>query len=91
MAKTTDTDLEHGDPPKAGASVNTSEVQAWFVREVLPLEAALMQFLRRIRHSKADAGRSLSGRLCSGLRNGADRNTAIGKVIRVYRRTQYRD
>jgi RNA polymerase sigma factor (sigma-70 family) len=54
MVKTTDTDLGHGDPPRAGASISASEVQAWFVREVLPLEAALMQFLRRIRHNKID-------------------------------------
>jgi RNA polymerase sigma-70 factor (ECF subfamily) len=27
--------------------MSTSDVEAWFIREVLPLEAALMQFLRR--------------------------------------------
>lgn len=54
MAKTTDTHLGHGDPPAAGAPMNASEVQAWFVREVLPLEAVLMKYLRRIRQNKAD-------------------------------------
>ena len=35
--------------------VRMSEVQAWFIREVLPLESVLMQFLSRSGRSKADA------------------------------------
>lgn len=35
--------------------VRMSEVQAWFVREVLPLETILMQFLSRSGRSKTDA------------------------------------
>jgi len=31
------------------------DVDAWFVREVLPLEAALLKFLRRIRRDRTDA------------------------------------
>jgi RNA polymerase sigma factor (sigma-70 family) len=54
MAKTTDTYVGHGDPAVADAPMNASEVQAWFVREVLPLEAVLMQYLRRVRHNRAD-------------------------------------
>lgn len=54
MAKTTDTSVGHGDPPLAGAPMNAFEVQAWFVREVLPLEAVLMKYLRRVRHNRAD-------------------------------------
>jgi RNA polymerase sigma-70 factor (ECF subfamily) len=49
MVDARDIDRGQSDPLQAGATVSTSEVQAWFVREVLPLEAALMQFLRRIR------------------------------------------
>lgn len=37
-----------------GLAVNASNVNAWFVREVLPLEAALMHFLRLSRRNKGD-------------------------------------
>jgi RNA polymerase sigma-70 factor (ECF subfamily) len=36
-----------------GAAMNAPEVEAWFVREVLPLEAMLMQYLR---HNWRDPG-----------------------------------
>jgi RNA polymerase sigma factor (sigma-70 family) len=52
MTKTTEIDHESGGKARPGA--DASEVQAWFVREVLPLEAALMQFLRRRRHNASD-------------------------------------
>jgi RNA polymerase sigma-70 factor (ECF subfamily) len=45
MGKTTDSNLEGETLPNAG--VTELEFDAWFAREVLPLEAALMQFLRR--------------------------------------------
>ena len=35
--------------------MSASEVNAWFVREVLPLEAALMHFLRLSRRNHGDA------------------------------------
>jgi RNA polymerase sigma factor (sigma-70 family) len=54
MAEASDTGREHADLRKAGAPVTVSDVNAWFVREVLPLEAALMQFLRRSWRNKAD-------------------------------------
>ena len=38
-----------------GAVMTVSGVNAWFIREVLPLEAALMQFLRRCVRSESDA------------------------------------
>jgi RNA polymerase sigma-70 factor (ECF subfamily) len=38
-----------------GLAVSASDVNAWFVREVLPLEAALMHFLRLSRRNKGDA------------------------------------
>ena len=37
-----------------GAGVSTSEVDTWFVREVLPLESVLMQFLRRNWSNKSE-------------------------------------
>jgi RNA polymerase sigma factor (sigma-70 family) len=39
----------------AGARVNASSVNDWFVREVLPLEGALMQFLNRCLRNPSDA------------------------------------
>jgi RNA polymerase sigma-70 factor (ECF subfamily) len=37
---------EDADPRSPGVGIAVSEVDAWFVREVLPLESALLQFLR---------------------------------------------
>jgi RNA polymerase sigma-70 factor (ECF subfamily) len=39
----------------AGALMAVSGVNAWFIREVLPLEAQLMQFLRRCVRNESDA------------------------------------
>lgn len=55
MSETPDQGRELGNPDLRGAAMTASEVQAWFVREVLPLEAALMQFLRRSRRNASDA------------------------------------
>jgi RNA polymerase sigma factor (sigma-70 family) len=38
----------------SSGAVRTSEVEAWFVREVLPLEAVLIQFLSRSGRSRSD-------------------------------------
>lgn len=37
-----------------GAAVTSAQVEAWFVREVLPLEASLMQFLSHNWRNEAD-------------------------------------
>jgi len=37
-----------------GAGIAVSDLKGWFLREVLPLEAALMQFLRRSGRSKSE-------------------------------------
>jgi RNA polymerase sigma-70 factor (ECF subfamily) len=42
------------DPRMQGAVIAASEVDAWFVREILPLEAALMQFLQHNWRNKSD-------------------------------------
>lgn len=47
MGKTTDNSFEGKTLPIPGAGVTELEFDAWFASEVLPLEAALMQFLRR--------------------------------------------
>ncbi len=37
-----------------GSAMNAPEVEAWFVREVLPLEAMLMQYLRHNWRDQSD-------------------------------------
>jgi RNA polymerase sigma factor (sigma-70 family) len=46
MTENIDTDRDSAVPNRSGTGVSTPEVVAWFVREVLPLEAILMHFLR---------------------------------------------
>ena len=55
MTETTDLGREHAVPRLPGEGGGLSVVEDWFVREVLPLEAVLMQFLRRHCREKADA------------------------------------
>jgi RNA polymerase sigma factor (sigma-70 family) len=47
MAEIPETSFEAGDLRSSGEAIGMAELNAWFVREVLPLEAALMQYLRR--------------------------------------------
>ena len=47
MAKTPENGCEGGNPPGHGAPCGAPDVNAWFVREVLPLEAAVKRFLHR--------------------------------------------
>ena len=53
MAETPDTKHASAGLPLTDARLCVPEVKAWFLREVLPLEAMLMQFLR---HNWRDAG-----------------------------------
>jgi RNA polymerase sigma factor (sigma-70 family) len=46
MVKTPDNGCEGGKPQRDDAACAASDVNAWFVREVLPLEAAVKRFLR---------------------------------------------
>ena len=54
MIKTPDSGREDADSHRADSDVTTPEYEGWFVREVLPLEADLMQFLRRSWQNKSD-------------------------------------
>jgi RNA polymerase sigma factor (sigma-70 family) len=54
MVDTSDTGFEDAGLPRAGSCMTVSEIDAWFVREVLPLEAILMQFLRRNSRNRSD-------------------------------------
>jgi len=47
MAQTSDSDRKHPDLRLVGSVMTASALVNWFVREVLPLEAALMHFLRQ--------------------------------------------
>jgi RNA polymerase sigma factor (sigma-70 family) len=55
MEEASDAHFGDGNLRKAGEGAGVSEVKAWFVREVLPLEGMLLQFLRKSRYSPADA------------------------------------
>ncbi|HSZ73291.1 MAG TPA: RNA polymerase sigma factor [Rhizomicrobium sp.] len=52
MAKSPDINCDPGD--RAGLGVTMRDVNAWFVGEVLPLEAGLMRFLSRRWHNSRD-------------------------------------
>ena len=54
MAKTQNNTPEGPEQGAVGANVTTQRVSEWFVREVLPLEPALMSFLRRSWRNKAE-------------------------------------
>jgi RNA polymerase sigma factor (sigma-70 family) len=54
MSKRAEPDFGHVDPRILGAVIAAPEVDAWFEREVLPLEAALMQFLQHNWRNKSD-------------------------------------
>lgn len=47
MGDTPDIGCETSDPHRFDAGMSAPGVNEWFVREILPLETALMQFLRR--------------------------------------------
>lgn len=54
MVEIPDTDHESAEARSRGAGMGAPEAKAWFVREVLPLEAALMQFLRHNWRNESD-------------------------------------
>ena len=63
---------------RTSAAMNASEVDAWFVREVLPLEAALMQFLHHNWRNKseiADLRQDVYERVCEAALRQFPRNT----------------
>jgi RNA polymerase sigma-70 factor (ECF subfamily) len=54
MAEPPDKTVEDAHAHSVGAVVNAADVEAWFVREVLPLETTLMQFLSHNWRNEAD-------------------------------------
>ena len=54
MAETPEKSFQNADGPCVDSRANKSEALAWFLREVLPLEAMLMQFLRHNWRDESD-------------------------------------
>ena len=54
MVEIPNTNHESGEARSLGAGMGAPEAEAWFVREVLPLEAVLMQFLRHNWRNESD-------------------------------------
>lgn len=54
MTDNVDSNRDSSRPPTASAAVTNAALRDWFVREVLPLEAALTQFLRHNWRNKSD-------------------------------------
>jgi RNA polymerase sigma-70 factor (ECF subfamily) len=54
MTETPDSRRDNADPRDLRAAMTASEVDVWFAREVLPLEAALMQFLQHHWRNRTD-------------------------------------
>jgi RNA polymerase sigma factor (sigma-70 family) len=54
MVETPEITFENPEPRCSDAVMTASEVEAWFIREVLPLEAALTSFLQHNWRNKSD-------------------------------------
>jgi len=54
MTETPETSQGLSDPQRSGAAQDLSAVRDWFIREILPLEAVLMRFLRQNLRNPAD-------------------------------------
>lgn len=52
MADKSKNDFEGKSSPARGEVVNMDDLEAWFVREVLPLETVLIQYLSRGGHNR---------------------------------------
>jgi len=78
MAETPEHKSESAEPRRSGAAVTASEVEVWFIREVLPLEAALTSFLRhnwRNRNDIADLRQDVYERVCEAAHVQMPENT----------------
>jgi RNA polymerase sigma factor (sigma-70 family) len=54
MTETLDTDRDSTEAYRTGMAATISEVRAWFMREVVPLEPALIQYLQHNWRNKSD-------------------------------------
>jgi RNA polymerase sigma factor (sigma-70 family) len=78
MAETPEHNRESAEPRRSGAVMTASEVEVWFIREVLPLEAALTSFLQhnwRNRADIADLRQDVYERVCEAAYEQMPENT----------------
>ena len=78
MSSTSETDRGKADAHLKGAGMNASELEAWFLREVLPLEAALMRYLQHNWRNQSDIKDLLQDvyvRVCEAARKEVPRAT----------------
>jgi len=71
MAETPQDEFNKADPDTARGDVPTSQVEAWFIREVLPLEASLMSFLQSVyrnSHEVADVRQDVYASIIAAAR-----------------------
>jgi RNA polymerase sigma factor (sigma-70 family) len=88
MTETPDPRLEDTNPRFAGAAMITPDLEAWFIREVLPLEAALMQYLRHNWRNKSeitDLRQEVYTRICEAARKEIPRDPAKPFVFAIAR------
>ena len=71
----------------AGPVMAESAVNAWFVREVLPMEKVLMQFLRHHWPNEAEI-EDLRQEVYVRVYEAAQEKIPIHQAIRIHRRTQ---
>src|SRR6185437_11808493 len=78
MAELTDTDREGGESRSFRTELSGADVHGWFVREVLPLEPILMQYLHHNWRNKSDLGdlrQDIYVRVCEAAQKGLPENT----------------
>lgn len=88
MTETPESRRESAQPGFSGAAMITPALEAWFIREVLPLEAALMQYLRHNWRNKseiADLRQEVYTRICEAARKEIPRDPAKPFVFSVAR------
>ena len=78
MAEPPNRSIEDAHAHGVGAVVNAADVEAWFVREVLPLETTLMQFLSHNWRNEADIAdirQDVYEQVCEAARDEIPENT----------------
>jgi RNA polymerase sigma-70 factor (ECF subfamily) len=73
MADKPRNDFEGKASPASGEAADMDDLEAWFVREVLPLEAVLIQYLSRGGRNRTDVEdlcQDLYEKVCAAARNG---------------------
>lgn len=88
MAERQDTSRDCTEPRSTDGAVKTADLEAWFVREVLPLEAALMRYLRhhwRNTSEISDLRQDVYARICQAAQDEIPRTPAKPFVFAIAR------